>query len=550
MGFFDGLRAGLDQRYPAVTRAPATGAVASRPNRRPATDASGRPTAQPPGGFTYSTPTIGGPAYVDAYQSRRAPSPWQLVEKYRGLDYAMVQRNARAVSRIPLRLYADGSRVQGGPPRRACDPIRVSRHVGSRLAEAGMVSPAAVDQVFEVRNHPLLDVLNKPDPYRSFSRKQLIALMVAYMDVVGQAFLVPEGNGWDWKDERQSRKKGPPEYLWVLYSQHIIPFREYGSNIVRYWQYFRDRIPYEAALWFRHSFSIRDPYGSAYSPTYAGDLYFDQEERFSALWDQVLGIGPRPNVIASAKDPMNPPGEAERKRFEHDMRRRHAAGNAGGLLVLNGAYDIREMDYAKADIGAKEINEYSRCNAATIMGQPPTYYTTDTNLANLQAADEQYARNGVEPRCDTVAEVFTHVAQEMDPRLFFKFDPALPEDDEKRARVIDMKLKNASLTINQANEEERWPAVPWGDQPWMAGTLRQPDQIQAQHEQSLATAQQGIETAQAGIEQGNAAMESQAKRDDFELQEPADEAERALLADRDFLTLTRTLLRHDAHDTA
>jgi hypothetical protein len=45
----------------------------------------------------------------------------------------------------------------------------------------------------------------------------------------------------------------------------------------------------------------------------------------------------------------------------------------------------------------------------------------------------------------------------------------LPEDDEKRAKIIDMKLKNGSLTINQANEEERWPAVPWGDEPWLLG---------------------------------------------------------------------------------
>lgn len=504
MGFWDRLNADYARRT-AVRRPRPYAQPASATSQTVPNLVNQGPYAQPPGGFSYGTNVLGGPLFVDRFQSRRAPSPWQLVEQYTGLAYAMVQRNAMMVSRVPLRLYADGSRVNGGRPRSACDPIRVSRHVGRRMAEAGLVSSAAVDQIYEVRTHPILNALDHCDPYNSFSRKQLVSLITAQMDAIGQAFIVPEGRGWDWRTANQRRKKGPPEWLWVLYPQYVIPFRDYGANIIRYWQYFRDQVPYDAAVWFRHSISLRDPYGSAFAPLYAGNLYYDQEERFSAIWDQVLGIGPRPNIIASAKDANNPPGEAERKRFAQDMQRQHAAGNAGGLLVLNGAYDVHTVSYQGADLAAKAVNEYSRNNAATIMGQPPTYYTTDTNLANLEAADAQYAKLGIEPRCDTIASVLTNMVRQWDERLFFKFDPPIPEDDEKRARVIDMKLKNGSITINQANEEERWPAVPWGDEPWISGTLVQPSMAREKHEQ--------------GIAQGQASIESQRKRDEFELQD-------------------------------
>ena len=475
---------------------------------------------QAPGGFSVGTTVYGGPVWSDAFQSRHSPSPSQLIEKFKSLIYMCAIRNANAVSRIPLRLYADGSRAKG-KPRSDSEPIKVGRHIGMRLARSdSRISAAAVDQIYEIRNHPLLDVLDNPDPYDNFTRRQLIALMVAYMDVVGGGFLVPEGRGWDWRNPDPGRKKGPPEFLWVTYAQFMIPFREAGSTQVRYWSYFRDKIGYQDSLWFRHALSLRDAYGSSYSPTVAGDVYADQEDRFCAVWDQVLALGPRPNVVASAKDPNMPPGESERERLKQDFNRSQAAGNAGGLWVSTGAFDFTPISYQPADLAAKEINEYNLHRIASLFGQPPTYYSVDTNVANLQAADEQHARNAVEPRCDVIAGKLTQMARKMDPRLTFKFDPAIQEDDEARARVIDMKIKSGLITINQANEEERYPAVPWGDEPWLPGTLAQPSLAMERHQQ--------------GIEQQKAGIESQKKRDDFELVEEspddgdADTAKRGL----------------------
>ncbi len=463
--------------------------------------------AIPPGGFSFGTSLLGGPQFTDAFQSRRAPSPWQLVEKYKSLIYAMVARNRNAVTRLPLRLFADGSRIQG-KPNRNCDPIKVSRAVGARLARAGQVSSAAVDQVYEIRDHPILDVLDSPDPSGTFTRDKLIGIICAYQDVVGSCFIVPEGNGWR---EGNGRTKGPPLFLWVLYSQYVLPIRMAGSPMVEHFRYFRDRIEYEDVIWFRQNHSLRDPYGSAYSPTYAGDVYADQEDRQMALFDQILG-SPGPSLVMSAKDPILAPNDTERKRLEQDMQRKQAGGNARNLIVTNGAYDITPVTYSPADLAAKEVSEYDLHRLASIFDQPPTYYTVDTNLANLQAADEQHARQGVEPRCKSIAGTLTYVARMWDKRLSFAFDPALPEDDEAKAKVIDMQLKNGQITINQANEEGRWPAVPWGDEPWLPGTLVQPSMALEKHEQGLQAEQAAIDQGDAEIDHGAKGLELQEKK--------------------------------------
>lgn len=454
----------------------------------------------PPGGFTLGSTYLGGPLFTDAFGARRAPAPWQLIEKYKSLIYAMVAKNANARCRVPLRLYADASR--GAKPRACCDPIKATRGVARRLAslEYTRISPSAVDDIHEIRTHPILDCLDHPDPYGYFDRVKVLSLISRYCDVVGSAWFMPEGNGWRedtgnymLQSEISSRAKGPPVWIWVLYSQYVLPVRMAGSPLINYFQYFADHIPFHHLLWFRVNHSLRDPYGAGYSPTYAGDMYADLEDRFVAIQDQLLGMGPRPNLIATAKDPLQPPGEMERKSFEQELRQKHAGGYAGGVLVNAGAWDFTPVTYSPADLAGMEISTYDLNRLCNLFGVPPSYFSTDTNLANLQAADTQHARDGVEPWCVAVASQLTNLVRTFDQRLLFAFDECVPEDKERNARIIDMNLKNGRVTINEANQEEEWTPKPWGDEPWMPSTLVQPSMAQERHEQ--------------GLEQGNAAIE-------------------------------------------
>ena len=448
----------------------------------------------PPGRFSFGTSILGGPQFTDAFKSRQAPSLTQLVENYHALIYAMVARNRNAVARLPMRLLADGSRVQGKPSR-ASDPIKVSRAVGKQLAESGQVSTAAIDQIYEIRNHPLLDTLDNPDPYGTFTREKLIGLLVSYMDVVGSGYLVPEGNGWDWRKDGPIKDKGPPDNLWIVYPQYIIPVRNAASPIISFFQYFADRLPYDSVIWFRHNHSLRDAYGAAFSPTYAGEPYRKQEQEQIAILSQVLGLGPRPNMIATAKDPLMPPGESEARAFSQDLVRQQGGGYAGGILVNRAGWDFTPINYAPADLAGKDISEYDIYALAAIFDQPATYYTVESNLANLQAADKEHWLQGVEPRCKTVAGQFTRLAKAFDPRLMFKFDHGLNEDELVKAQVDKIYVDMGAITLNELNEEKKYDKKPWGDEPWLPSTLVQPSMAQETHEQAL--------------EQGAAVVESQ-----------------------------------------
>src|SRR5262245_21864903 len=71
----------------------------------------------------------GGPLWVDSFKSRRAPTPYELIEAYKSLIYACVKLNAQAVARLPLRLYATTGEGQGRSKRLSLKPVsRVTKH--------------------------------------------------------------------------------------------------------------------------------------------------------------------------------------------------------------------------------------------------------------------------------------------------------------------------------------------------------------------------------------------------------------------------------------
>lgn len=465
-----------------------------------------------PSGPVGST-VIGGPLFTDAFGARRAPTPFQLVESYKSLLYACVQINANAVSQVPLRLYSDSS--HGDEPRDLAGPRPVTRAVHARLRGLGYLrSVGSVRDLKEITDHPLLDCLDQPDPGGYFDRQSLLDLIVRYCDVVGTAYVLLDGP-----------TRGVPRWLWPLASQFVTVVPAESTPLIEGYRYFENTYKYEQVLRFRCTPSLRDPYKAAFSPAYAATDYAGLEDAWVAIQTNLLGNGPRPGMIASAKDASMPPGDNDRLRLAQSLEMNHSRGNAGKVLVTNGAWDFTPWNYTPADLGGLEVSRYDLERTANVFGIPMPFLSGETNLANLQAAREQHAKNAVEPRCKLIASVLTRFVRRFDPRLFFAFDSAVPEDEERRAKIAQMRLTTGQTTINEENEELQWEPKPWGDEPWLAGSLKQPTMLQQSHEQGMEAAAAGIEAQKAGVDDQKARLDLDAKALDVQAQEKAkDEA--------------------------
>jgi hypothetical protein len=107
------------------------------------------------------------------------------------------------------------------------------------------------------------------------------------------------------------------------------------------------------------------------------------------------------------------------------------------------------------------------CNAFHV---PVAFLTKETNLANLQAAEQQHLSQAIRPRLRRRDEKLNEqLVPLFDPtgRLFVASDDPAPGNCEMTLKEREMLLRLGVLTINEARSEEGLPPVSWGDGPWL-----------------------------------------------------------------------------------
>jgi Phage portal protein len=456
-----------------------------------------------PAGYGMGASWTGGPLYADRYGAKRGPTPWQLIEAHKQVAFACGEFNALGLAQLSLRLYCT-SAGGGQKPRSLSNPIPVRGWDFERLRTLPYVVRsfgADVDDVREITRHPILDSLDNPaqDPktgLKYFDRPTLIATLVRYLDTVGIAYLKPENEIGIGQQDLIKAKVVPP-LLWPLQSQYVWPVREPDSALIQSFKYFTKDYEPGDLMYIRMRPSLRDPYGAGYAALQASWQYAGLEDATVSMWDQLMGTGARPNLIVSPMDPNMPIGDDERRRLSAELNTFHAGGRAGRSLVTGWPMNFTPITYPGWDLGELKVNEYQVERIANCYGVPMPYLTRESNLANMQAARTMHAVFGLEPRAQCLASALTTLIQAYDPRLFFAFDSAIPEDEELRAKLDDMGLKNGRYTINEVNVDTPFGKKDYGDEAWMPGTLVQPTMAAERHEQGLESAKVADKAASA-----------------------------------------------------
>lgn len=471
-----------------------------------------------PSGYGSGGGGSGGPAYADAYGTKKGPSPQQLIEGYKQLIFACAELNALGVGCLNMHLMAASGNGMEKPRSRSC-PMPVLHREKKRIMKLPYVRRAFnvndVEDVQEITQSVFLDSLEQPavDPKTElsyFDRQSWVATIVRYIDIVGLSFVKPENeNGVGLRSLVASQI--PPPIWWPLQSQYVWPIREPNNALVQKFRYFNSYYEPGDLCFIRFRPSLRDPYGAGYAAAQAAWQYSGLEDKGISMWDQLLGTGARPNLIVAAKDADRAPGEDERKRFESELNAYHSRGRAGRSLVTSGAFDFHAMQYQGFDTGEMKLNEYMMERICNCFGVPCSYMTRESNLANFQAGDKFHAKYGINPRAYCIASVLTDIVKKYDPRLFWTFDNPIAEDELQEATIVDMQVKGGLISRNQATQDTPWPPDPDGDDLFMPGTQKTPAMILEAHEASLKAQEAAVKQGDAQLKQGDKKINNDAK---------------------------------------
>jgi HK97 family phage portal protein len=401
-----------------------------------------------------------GTSFVDSFLRNRTPTPNELLAELKNTAFTCASINASVCASYPPRLFVT---THPGQPEPKClaSPIDrlTERHIrrhAARVARHAPIHKAA--RLQEILDHPLLTLLRQINPvHNAFDLWELTTL---YQEVHGSAY-------W----YLALGPLGIPEEIWVLPAQNVAPRRNPGSpNIVDYYQYQtgsrEQRFRPEEIIHFRYP-DPRDPYLAGLSPLRACWEQTALMSDYTALKKAKLENRAIPDAIIS---PDNVIGEAERDRLESQWNDKFRRGGTGKVVVAETGLKVQVLNQSLGDLAAladMKVTKEDICNAFHV---PLAFLTSETNLANLQAAEHQHMAKAIAPRLQRRDQKLNEqLVPFYDPsgRLFVMSDDPVPLNAEQDLRQTVADLKYGVVTINEIRADRGLPPVPWGNAPWL-----------------------------------------------------------------------------------
>ena len=361
------------------------------------------------------------------------------------------ERNSRVCANQILRLYIP---KRSGGKRRDWTSI-VPKGRAKYLRKSVRYAENAGD-FEEVVSHPVLDLLNAPNPIMSsvfFFQSLYMAAQMA-------------GNGY--MHCVQPTTRGVSE-LWPMQPQNVWIMLDRTNYVVGY-GYGRDAASERAfgadeVIHYRHAPHPRLPYmgmGPLHVAFNEADIESASTENELAMWRN----GARPDYVMEA-----PPDTTDEqvKDLERRVNASHRGPRNKGKFLVARAIKVQPIQFTPKEMeyiaGRQDIER--RIWAA--FGLPESEVRmNDANLASSLTGSTQYLRQTIKPAIDSVADLLT---KELLPKfgadpgeMWFAYDNCVPSDETGEANRLVALVNARILTTNEARAELNREPIEGGDE--------------------------------------------------------------------------------------
>ena len=347
----------------------------------------------------------------------------------------------------------------------------------SKGASAVPIILKSGDQIVE--QHPLIDLLMRPNPLQSYS--EFFNSLFGYVLLSGNAYILKTGSEMGLPKElhqlrpdriniKGSGKSIPEKYEYMIngrVSQTYMIDQENGYSEVKH-----------IKLWN----PLDDYYGL--SPMSAAAVEVDQFNMASKHNVNLLQNGARPSGAVIFK-PQDDAGfavnltESQRQQLITDMNNRFSgAGNAGRPMLLEGDFDWKEMGLSPKDMDFATLKHMSATDIALCFGVPSQLVGVPDSQTYANVAEARLAlyEETIIPHLRKMASDLNEWLVPMfDDRLTLEFDidsiPALSERLKRTYENVTSAVREGIMTRNEAREHIGLEPVEGADDLYISANL-------------------------------------------------------------------------------
>jgi HK97 family phage portal protein len=395
-------------------------------------------------------------SFIDAWRKHREPTDRELLAELKNTAWTCASINAAVCASFPPRLYVKTAPYQ---PRPKCATKALSHSHSLVLWHKGLA------QVEEVTEHPLLSLFQNVNPYQNaFDLWELTQL---YLETFGKAYWLLQFDGF----------LGVPKEIWVLPAQNVVPQRQKDSPLLidrfEYTQNGRvDCFAPEDVIMFRCP-DPRNPYSDGLGPLRACYENIRLTSEYAAMRRQIYENAGIPSAIISPAEVL---GEEERDRLEEQWNQKFRRSGAGKVVVAESNLKVDVLSYSMADLAQLAEMKATKEDIANAFHIPLPFLSTETNLANMQAAEHIHKELAIGPRLKRRDQKLNEqLIPLFDPsgRLFVCSEEPSSANRQEEYEQQERDIQNHIRSINEVRAERGLPPVPWGDGPLGMGPQRE-----------------------------------------------------------------------------
>jgi hypothetical protein len=343
----------------------------------------------------------------------------ELLNAYNTMPWlrAVVNRVGTSVASTPWQLYV----VRKGGAGKAIKAAALQQ--GNLAARRQLMAGyRKAGELVEIEEHPLLDLINRPNSFHvGLTNRQIIQM---HLDLAGEALWLKERNGL-----------GKPAALWPLPPDWVVatptPGHPFFRVSFRGWQ---GDIPDTEILWMVDP-DPTNPYGrgSSMARALADELETDEyAAKHVKAWFYNRA---RPDLLIYGKDLS----KDDTIRLEQDwLSKAQGFWKAFKPYFLGREVQVKELSQTFDNMQLVDLRKNERDTIIHVYGMPPEVLgiVENSNRATIDAADYMYARWILVPRLEFQRAFYQErLVPEYDDRLILDYVSPVAEDKEHNLKV-------------------------------------------------------------------------------------------------------------------
>ena len=383
---------------------------------------------------------------ADIYGEHADPTTAELLGAYSDVAYACVRLISQSVAGVELKLVATTRPGDRSPTsftrslsRRAVQAIRKNYPAWSRKAA----------HVEEVVDHPLLDLLDRPNPVMSGT--DLIGTTVCSLELCGVAY---------WSVSQEA--------IWLLPAHTVAPEYDDLGHVVGYIQHAGTegevRYAPDQVIHFKSTNPL-DPYAAAgVSPLMSvwQRVLIGRQELSS--WQAVLSNMAVPSALVGP-----PPGEtfttAQADRLTKSLYERFGLGRQGGIWVQTDPFVYTPVSTPPKDLTSLQVYDQIKTAICNAYGVPRQLLDLqDSNYASAETARRSFEQYALKPRVLAIIDTLNrHWISRYSDRLHLATDEVVRPDQTVLLQETAQLVGGNVITINEGRIRHGYDPLPGMD---------------------------------------------------------------------------------------